>query len=221
MENRLYRIEIHRGGGLGAARFKWSRENASIVSRVEQIATAAATTLTVSRIGRDPVLRFAVGDWVEILDDERELRGEPGLMARITEVNEANRTLLLDRALPAGELRSRRSDAPHARPPLGSASGVDADGLLTTAAGPIALENGVQVSFSVDPAGGEFHVGDYWSFHARTADASVEILTEAPPRGIIHHYCALATVSGLGTASPVPQECRNLWPPEVTGDRGL
>ena len=217
VENQLYRVEIHTGGALGTARFKWSRENASIVSRVEQIATAAATTVTVSRIGRDPVLRFQVDDWVEILDDSRELRGEPGLMARVTDVNEANRTLLLDRALPAGSFdpadlsrhtRARRWD---------QRLGVDANGLLTVAAGPIALEHGVQIHFSVDPAGGQFHAGDSWSFHARTADASVEILTEAPPRAIVHHYCALATVTGLGTSSPVPQDCRTLWPPEVGG----
>jgi hypothetical protein len=221
VENQLYRVEIHTGGALGAARFKWSRENASIVSRVEQVATAAVTTLTVSRIGRDPVLRFAVDDWVEILDDPRELSGEPGLMARVTEVNEATRTVVLDRALPAGSLdpadlsrrtRVRRWD---------QRAGVDANGLLAATAGPIALERGVQVRFSADPVGGQFHAGDAWSFHARTADASVEILTAAPPRSIVHHYGALAVVTGLGTASPVPQDCRPLWPPEVTGgDRG-
>jgi hypothetical protein len=216
VENQLYRVEIHVGGAFGAARFKWSRD-ASIVSRVEQIATAAATTLTVSRLGRDPILRFAVDDWVEILDDARELRGEAGLMARVTEVNEAQRTLLLDRALPAGgfdpsdasrHTRVRRWD---------QRRDVDADGLVAVAAGPIAVEHGVQVRFTADPAGGLFHAGDSWSFHARTADASVEILTQAPPRAITHHYCALATVTGLGTASPAVQDCRTLWPPDVAG----
>jgi hypothetical protein len=221
VENQLYRVEIHAGGALGTARFKWSRENASIVSRVEQVATAAVTTLTVSRIGRDPVLRFSVDDWVEILDDPRELSGEPGLMARVTAVNEATRTLVLDRPLPAGSVdpadltrhtRVRRWD---------QRAGVDANGLLAVTAGPIALEHGIQVRFSADPAGGQFHAGDSWSFHARTAEASVEILTAAPPRAIVHHYCTLAVVTGLGTASPVPQDCRPLWPPPATGgDQG-
>ena len=37
-----------------------------------------------------------------------------------------------------------------------------------------------------------FRAGDYWVFAARTADASVELLDAAPPRGIHHHYARLA-----------------------------
>ena len=52
IENRLYRIEIHNGGALGTARFKWSRDNGSIVSAVSDIAVSGGqTTLTVNRIG--------------------------------------------------------------------------------------------------------------------------------------------------------------------------
>ncbi len=54
-----------RAAPLGAARFKWSRDNGSIVSAVRDIAVSGAqTTLTVNRIGRDQFLRFRVGDWV-------------------------------------------------------------------------------------------------------------------------------------------------------------
>lgn len=54
LENRLYRIEIHQAGALGTARFKWSRDNGSIVSAVRDIAVSGTqTTLTVNRIGRD------------------------------------------------------------------------------------------------------------------------------------------------------------------------
>ena len=49
------------------------------------------------------------------------------------------------------------------------------------------LENGVTVSFSSTGAKG-FKAGDFWVFAARTADASVELLTNEPPRGIHHHY---------------------------------
>ena len=52
------------------------------------------------------------------------------------------------------------------------------------------LENGVTVSFASTGAKG-FRAGDYWVFAARTADASVEILDRAPPRGIHHHYARL------------------------------
>ena len=40
-ENRLYRVEIHQGGALGAATFKWARHNASVGTAVTAIDTAA------------------------------------------------------------------------------------------------------------------------------------------------------------------------------------
>ncbi len=50
----------------------------------------------------------------------------------------------------------------------------DADGLMLTAAGPIDDRGRHRVRFDMDPVAGSFHVGDYWVFAARTADASVE-----------------------------------------------
>src|SRR5690606_33282506 len=69
LENQLYRIEIHDGGAVGAATFKWSRDNASVASLVVEIVsqTAAGTELKLASLGRDAVLRFNTGDWVEIL----------------------------------------------------------------------------------------------------------------------------------------------------------
>ena len=43
LENRLYRVEIHEGGPLGTARFKWSRDNASLMVAVERIDTLPGT----------------------------------------------------------------------------------------------------------------------------------------------------------------------------------
>ncbi|MFZ4702199.1 MAG: DUF6519 domain-containing protein, partial [Candidatus Methylumidiphilus sp.] len=37
LENQLYRVEIHRGGAVGTATFKWSRDNATVASRVTEI----------------------------------------------------------------------------------------------------------------------------------------------------------------------------------------
>jgi hypothetical protein len=72
----------------------------------------------------------------------------------------------------------------------------------------VVLEDGVQITFNT-PANGIYRVADFWCFAARTADASVEKLVEAPPRGIHHHYCRLAIV----TFPNPPTDCRNLWPP--------
>jgi hypothetical protein len=224
LENRLYRIEIHSGGPLGTARFKWSRDNGSIVSAVTDLAVAGGqTTLTVDRFGRDQVLRFVVGNWVTVSDDFRELAGEPGEMARVLSIDEANNRLVLDRALPtgrpfganAGELAARHTKVQR-WDESAPTNPIDADGLIATGAGPIDIEDGVQISFSVDPAGGAFNSGDYWVFWARTATASVEILTAAPPRGVRHHYLQLAAVTGLGGPSPTPTDCRP--PPPSDGE---
>ncbi|MGH2690540.1 MAG: DUF6519 domain-containing protein, partial [Actinomycetota bacterium] len=82
-ENQLYRIEIHTPGkvGAGGARFKWSRDNATVASRVTHIHNL--TEVVVESIGRDDELSFSDGDWVEVTDDWRELNGLPGEMRRI------------------------------------------------------------------------------------------------------------------------------------------
>jgi hypothetical protein len=221
VENRLYRVEIHKGGDASKARWKWSRENASVVSRVQAIATAGVTTLTVDRIGRDSILRFSANDWVEIVDDSLELMGEPGVMAKIAAApDDANRTLTLDRALPAG--RFDPSDpSRHTRIiRWDQKAGVDADGLLSIAAGAVELEDGVQVTLTLDTSGPtpSFHVRDFWAFAARAADASVETLDKAPPFAIEHHYCALAPfATAAGGAVGVDGDCRVLWPPPAGG----
>ncbi|MGH7428448.1 MAG: DUF6519 domain-containing protein, partial [Candidatus Methylomirabilaceae bacterium] len=230
LENRLYRVEIHTPGDLATARLKWSRDNASVVSAVEEIATSGGqTALAVSRIGRDQVLRFKVDDWVEVLDDHREFMGEPGEMARVIDVSEATRTVTLDRAIPSlgarafgatpQELLDRHTRVRRWDQQLL----VDGNGLIAVSdpvvfpTGWIPLEDGVEVQFGLDPLTAEFQLGDYWVFAARTADASVEELVDAPPRGIVHHYCPLATLTGIGPVGPltVTSDCRHLWPPEA------
>ncbi len=218
LENRLYRVEVHAGGTLGTARFKWSRDNGSIVSAVTAISVAGSqTTLSVNRIGRDPVLRFRIDDWITLTDDHRELHAEPGEMARVVDIDESQGHVVLDRAVPTGGGRAFGANATeiedrHTRiqrwDQTAVTNTIDADGLVATSAGPIPLEDGVQVRFSADPGGGEFRVGDYWVFAARTANASVEILTNAPPRGIIHHYTQLAAVNGLGSGNVHVDDCR-------------
>jgi hypothetical protein len=227
LENRLYRVEIHEGGAIGTARFKWSRDNGSILASVLGLATGATdTTLTLDRLGRDPVLRFRIDDWVTISDEHRELHGQPGAMARITAIDEAERRITLDRALPTAGAGA----FPTAQPALGdrhvrvqrwdqsaATNTLDGDGLITTAAGPIALEDGIEIELAVDPAGGAFCTGDWWVFAARVADASVEELTAAPPRGIVHHYIQLAAITGGVTGNePEITDCRP--PPPGLGE---
>jgi hypothetical protein len=232
LENQLYRIEIHAQGGSETATFKWSRDNATVATAVTAI--PALDTLTVVRTGRDSLLRFNPGDWLEITDDWRELAGLPGEMRKIASIDDALRTIILTTPLSAGTFptnaQGQTDSARHTRIRRWDQNGkervtsgnpvvdLDAKGgvIPVPAAGiPIILENGVQITFTTDPAGGNFRVGDYWVFAARTADASVEQLEKAPPLGIHHHYARLALVTFPATVT----DCRVLWPPDAA-DKG-
>src|SRR5690606_18353338 len=80
------------------------RDNGSVQTRISQI-DPALDRLVVDMVGRDEVLRFVEGDWVEITDDVRELHGEPGIIRQIKSpdgVSDATRTIVLAEPLPAG-----------------------------------------------------------------------------------------------------------------------
>jgi len=204
LENQLYRIEIHDGGAPGTATFKWSRDNATVATNVLAI---SGVELTVVRTGRDNVLRFNPNDTVEITDDDREFAGKPGEIRRVKRVTDT--VIELDSALPAGftEADGSVKSSRHTR-----IRRWDSDGLVTVppAGAPVTIERGVQAVLTVDPARGSFKTADYWTFAARTADASVEMLDNAPPRGIHRHYCRLAVVK---FPDNTVENCRTLWPP--------
>lgn len=237
LENQAYRVEIHDPGQPGGtATFKWSRDNASVASRVASM--VSATELELQTLGRDDVLRFNSGDWVEITDDVREFSQAGGEMRRIT-VTEETRRITFTPALPASmvpgafpssdfprdrNMRVRRWDQKHevlrvgagGTTPLfqdldaaGSAGVINVPAAGTT----LLLENGVTVTFSSTGAKG-FRAGDYWVFAARTADTSVEPLTNAPPRGIHHHYGRLGV---WDVAAGSVTDCRGDWPPRAEG----
>jgi hypothetical protein len=230
LENRLYRVEVHTGGPTGAARFKFSRDNASVRSPVTAIRREMrggreVSILTVSRIGRDPGLRIAAGDWVEITDEHRFLNGESGAMAQVAEppLEEAGLdgfAVVLDRAIPAsGERGFATTAAGHEErrtriirwDQAAPRNSLDQNGLMAVAGGMIALEEGIEVDFTLS-GGTQYRAGDYWMFAARTADASVEVLTAAAPHGPIHHAAQLAAITSIaGDADP--SDCRTLWPP--------
>ena len=87
----------------------------------------------------------------------------------------------------------------------------------------LVLENGITVSFDTDasnnPIGGNFNVAGFWTFAARTADGSVETLTDAPPRGIHHHYTKLSIVT-FSTPNASNPDCRTPWPTSGEGECG-
>ncbi len=222
LENHLYRIEVHSATNT-TAKVKWSRENAHVSTAIVEI-MAGRTTVRVESLGRDNVLRFKTGDWVEFTSDTREFAGLPGDMRKVT-VDDTNKTLTFSPALPVGDFPQGVADATKhlrvirwdqtgiVRKPDGSQLvnlDLTTDGLIElSAANPsFVLEHGVQATLTVQ-AGGTPHSGDYWCFAARTADADIERLNVAPPLGLYHHYCHLAIIEADGEI----HDCRTVFPP--------
>ena len=229
-ENRTYRVEVHTAGGFGTAQFKWSGNDASVATQITAI-NSTANVLTVVRTKRDSVLRFTPGAWVEVTDDFHEFGGVPGEMHQILVVDDVKLTITLTTPLNAAQFNISNPTQRNTRVILWGQSGVVRDmnnniivdvdqngGLIPIAQNTtVVLEDGIQATFSLDPAiatNPQFHLGDYWIFTARVVDASIDVLTKAPPRGVHHHYCRLAVVSFPGT----PADCRTFWPPDFRGD---
>lgn len=231
LENQTYRVEVHTAGKPGQASFKWSRDNGTVVTGIVEV-LPGGTSVRPASFGKDSVLRFKDGDWVEILDDHREFNRLAGVMRKIA-VHEEHGTITFTPALPADlqlsatdaaarHLRLRRWDQ---RGQIKSSTGGDLEnldspsstGVITVPSGgstKVVLEHGIVVQLSA--VSGEFRVGDHWIFAARTADTSVEKLLDAPPLGIHHHYARLAVVD----FPDAEQSCRVLWPPECSCDEG-
>jgi hypothetical protein len=234
LENQLYRVEIHDGGAAGTATFKWSRDNASVATTVANIPDLAH--LIVESVGKDGVLRFSNGDWIEITDDWLELNGLPADIRQIAVVggvDDATRTITLTKQLTAGrfpaDAQGNPDPARHTRIRRWDQKGkiLESDGSTYVdldAAGTglipvpppgttLLLENGIVVGFDLDTAGGAFRPGDYWAFPARAGQA-FDTLDKAPPRGIHHHYARLAVVTFPVATSLDIHDCRVPWPRE-------
>lgn len=214
LENQLYRVEIHRGGTLQQAKFKWSRDNGSVIAPIHDIENHI---VTLEDMNRDEVLGFSKDQWVEILSDYSELDTRPdkahGKLVKIKSVDPTKSEVKIDTNYQniSGDLhlKLRRwdytGDYPEGIP-------VKNDWIY--------LEDGIWVKFEGDG----FHSGDYWLIPARTAIDSETGSIEWPMdgsqqaslerKGIYHHYCPLALVEYNGAKfSTLPRDCRHQFPP--------
>ncbi len=206
LENQLYRVEIHTPGKLGVATYKWSRDNGSIVtSWTDQ----DGSDLIVTNPGRDQVLGFAAGQTVELTDDDRELRGEPGVLVKLSKVE--GQVLTLDSSAPAVDLSTFGRNPKVRRWDSELETVTDEDWMP--------VEDGVEVRFE---DGCDYRTGDYWMIPARTAKSDIEWpADETNPtepaavvrQGILRHYCKLATLYFDGTNFSVKGDCRPKFPP--------
>lgn len=224
LENQLYRVEIHRGGKLSNLKkdfitIKWSRDNGSIVTKWEE---QDGDKLTVSSTGRDKVLNFAKGQWVELTDDTRELLGKPGTLVQLKEVE--GRVLTIDTGTindpdnPGAASVNIKKFPENPKIRRWDSKGTKGEITVNITEKWLELEDGVWVEFST----GTYKTGDYWLIPARTVDADVEWPLDdsdnpvfQPPHGIHHHYCPLALLEFKPGKSPwkVLSDCRRKFPP--------
>jgi hypothetical protein len=240
-ENQFYRVEIHNGGTDGGsnATFKWSRENASVQTSVTAIATGsntlgnAASILTVQSLGRDQVLGFGAGSWIEITNETLDDFCLSGELYQIDKVDPAGLTItlttLLSSEFPASSLTNNKYTRITRWDQRGKIYKADnsvyydldaiSGGVVNGASGipvptdgsQLILENGIVIWFGLSLPNGRYRQMDYWTFSARTATGNIDPLTNGPARGIHHHYTKLAIVS-LGSSTG-DQDCRTPWGP--------
>ena len=199
-ENRLYRVEIHTGGDVGTATYKWSRNNASTVSQIIENVKVNATSVKVK-----DVKLFKKGDVIEITDDRVELADRKyisekssikpwGELRRITSIDRDKNELAWVASETSGDPLPMTRGLPHDY----IAEGVETthprvikwDGAQKTSSEE-KLEDGIRIRFS----GSDMLPGDYWTFTARENTRAVEKLDNEPPQGVLHHYYPLAEIT--------------------------
>jgi photosystem II stability/assembly factor-like uncharacterized protein len=219
LENQLYRVEIHHASDAkNGPTFTWSRDNAMVVARLEALDIKLPTTttpgsgsVTVSDLGRDEVLGFGPGQVIELNDETRALRGEPGELLQVKgtrgNVLDIDPVLLPDRAL-------TMADFP-VRPTVRRWDGHQAP----KTQGWNVLDEGVEVQF----AGTRFRTGDHWVFPARSLKGTVEWPNSGgqplfqEPNGPRRRFAPLGLVKlGKDGMWSDPTDCRRLFPP-LTG----
>ncbi len=239
-ENQLYRVEIHKSGTVWngkdddnggnartAATFKWSRENGSVTFPIRSL---SGTTATLEHLGRDKHLSLVPGDWVEIVDDDYALRGEPSPLRKVMSVKPDEMSIELNDSVPnqydeksTNHPLLRRWDHKAGDPNQGGLQLQDGAALIEEGNdenGWLELEDGIQIQFQ---PGATYRPGDYWLIPARTATGDVEWRTEAPkdsegnavtvpmakpPDGVEHHYAPLWIIT-LGSDGTVTAKANN------------
>jgi hypothetical protein len=221
-ENRLYRIEIQRGGravsagtGSEVATFSWSRDNGSVVFPVlHHSQTDGKVVLRLGGLGQDTRGGLTPGGWVQLVDDASTLRGAGSPVLSIDSVDLSEAIVVLTGAAdgtgsdPGLHPVLRRWDHDAGVPSVSDAGALLVREAMTADDGWIELEDGVMVQFPAPSPGqphNDYRTGDYWLVPARTSTRDVIWPTETvddrqaarprTPDGIGHSFAPLAVAS--------------------------
>ena len=210
-DNQLYRVEVHEGGFLKDVQLKWSSDNGILVSSIVVI---EQNRIEVSNIGRDSFLCFHPGQWVEVIDEQREQQGQPGTLVQLTRVND--RYLDFDPAYVKGDAitaenfpnnskvrgwdHNQNKAEPTIKPKTLTSTETKQSAFETSAK--ITLERGITIQLQAERES-KFNIGDYWLIPFRGGDSrdieerlewprEDDLPVPQPPHGIAHHYARLA-----------------------------
>ncbi|SHN13494.1 DUF6519 domain-containing protein [Cryptosporangium aurantiacum] len=210
-DNRLYRIEVHRGGPLASALFKWSRDNGS--------------ELFAARLDDDGSFLFdagaplSAGDVVEVLSSVVDLGdsalgsvsvdgfvpaeravGQLGQLAairsgadggdvafRLADLDDPARTVALDRRYGDPDVAVLKVRRWHGT--------LEPDG-----AGPHVLEDGLTVTLS---HGGTYRSGQWWQYEARVRGENANGPWRPDPHGPERRFAPLALLEFTGPTQPL------------------
>jgi hypothetical protein len=207
LENQLYRIQVHAGGQVGEATFKFSRDNGSVVFGIRG---ANENTFWLKNLGKDDRLSLSKDDWVEYVDDDIVLQNRAEPLLRIVDVDHADQKIVVKSSESESSYPTytsskhpflRRWD--HKSADKAGKNGELKDGALKIVEGRdddnfLPLEDGISCQFPPGAKDRMYRTGDYWLAPARVATGDVEWpkdqhgkLIALPPHGVDHHYAPL------------------------------
>lgn len=209
LDNRLYRVEIHRPGKTGAATFKWSRDNGCVVCAVQKIED---NKIILKGPAQRAVNAFLPGQLIELTDEKHELGAVPGILSTIQSVN--GNVLVFGDGSGISAKDFPLDLKPRVRLWNCSLKGAVSDDGPETGVDWIDLEKGIQIRFE---SNGDYRCGDYWLIPARRAAGQIEWPHKedefVPRRGIIRYRCPLAVLQKSGEAWSLLKDCRRIFPP--------
>ncbi len=215
-ENQLYRVEIHQSGDIKSATFKWARNNGVTVSGIESI---AGNTIDISNVGRDDLQSFKPNQWVEIIDEEQELKNEPGKLFRLIKVLNKQLDVVGD------PIESQFSGKKNLKVIGWQEDQVTKEAEIKVSPNWIELEQGIYIQFDSEST---YKTGDYWLIPARAYIKDIDWPYAAEPikqrsLGIKHHYSPLALLKYNNGTFTLPRDYRPTFPSLVncldkTGD---
>ena len=213
-ENQLYRVEVHKAGGLGTATFKWSRDNGSVAALAERPGFDPDNLnklLIVRQTGPDRAGGFAADQWIEITDEPRLLTGQSGVLAQLSAVNGQE---LIVTGWPSGGppalsgrpvIRRWDSNSPTGELPVERP---------TTNDGYLALEGGLEVRFEAPVGTAQLLTGDFWTIPVRAGAGALwpqdgNVPARRPPMRSEHHYAPLRLLLRKDNQWARGSSCRN------------